>query len=196
MNDYSHLAGWARIVNQILDGRVLQQPYIHIGPTPKILRSYGLGPHDLTITAGKIVRVSKDHPEITRLIWQALPQILSDPVAVMPSQKRDGSVIPVLVCKPEVDCPVFVPIMPTGSANIVLSVYGRDDAAHWVAREAAIASEDGSKFYIREDFAATMPKPGSDSIEPIPSSSGVFPADGTAKPRRQILTLREKSIDT
>lgn len=195
MTDYSHLSGWARFVNQILDGRVYNQPYVRIGSTPKILQMYGLGPHDLTITSGKIVKVSREHPEITRAIWQALPSLLCDPVAVMPSQRRDGSIVPVLVCETEVASPIFVPIMPTTSSNIVLSVYGRDDAAQWITREAGIASTDGSNFFIREDFAATMPKPGSDPIEPIPSSSGAIPANGTAKSAREILTIRKKSTD-
>jgi Phage MuF-C-terminal domain len=193
VNDYSHLAGWARFVNQILDGRVYRQPYVRIGSTPKVLQNFGLGPFDLRITPGKIVRISREHPEITRTVWQNLPSLLCDPVAIMPSQKRDGTVIPVLVCEAEVDCPVFVPIMPDKSANIVLSVYGRDDAQHWIAREATIASNESLRFFVREDFAATMPKPESGSKEPISSSPGAIPADGTAKPPREILGLRKKS---
>jgi hypothetical protein len=196
VNDYSHLAGWARFVNQILDGRVYRQPYVRIASTPKVLQNFGLGPFDLTITPGKIVRISREHPEITRAVWQSLPSLLCDPVAIMPSQKRDGTVIPVLVCEAEVDCPVFVPMMPDKSANIVLSVYGRDDAQHWIAREATIASNESLRFFVREDFAATMPKPESDSKEPIPSSSGAIPADGTAKPSREILGLRKKSTES
>ena len=193
MTDYSDLSGWARFVNQILDGRIYRYPYVRIGPTPNILRKFGLGPYDLTITPGKIVRIADQHPEISRQIWQDLPISLANPAAVLPSQKRDGSVVPVLVCQAHVESPIFVPIMPNKSANVVLSVYGREDGAYWVAREARIASRDGEKYFIREDFAATMPKPESDPKRPISSSSGAIPADGTAKPKREILKLPKKS---
>ena len=141
------------------------------------------------------MRVASDHPEISREIWRNLPRLLCDPVAIVPSAHRDGSIIPVLALGTSLGGLVLVPIKPAASVafNVVLSIYERPDGEAWLDRELRIASEDGLGSYVERGFAATLPKPGSASEDAIPSSSGSIPVDGTTKPKREILSLPKKS---
>ena len=197
MTDTADLVGWARFIDQILDGHIHRRPYVRIGPTPPILRKYGLGPSDLAITPGKIKRVAGDHPEITREIWRDLPRLLRNPVAIVPSSHRDGSIVPVLALGTSLSGLVLVPILPAASVafNLVLSIYERPDGEAWLRRELRIAAKEGKASFLERGFAATLPQPGSASEDALPSSSGSIPVDGTAKPEREILHLRKKSSE-
>ena len=195
MNDYSHLAGWARIVSQIIDGVHFPEPLVRVGPTPVLLRQCGLGPFDLNMAPGKIRRAAREHPELPLALWQGLPSLLTKPIAVIPSARRDGSVIPVLVLdQPEVS-PVLVPIIPDvqRKSNTILSVYRKDSGFSWIQTEVARAAHDGLPHFVGTGFTAALPKPGSDSEEPVPSSPGPIPVDGAVKPKRHILSLRKAS---
>lgn len=198
MTNTQNLAGWARVVGLILGGQRHRFPYVRIGPTPPILRKYGLGPRDLAITPGKILRVAKEHPEITREIWLSLPKMLQSPVAIVPSSHGDGSIVPVLAFGGGGEGLLLVPVLPARDIafNLVLSVYARTDGLAWLNRELGIADQQGKSRYLERGFAATLPQPGSASENAIPSSSGSIPVDGTAKPKREILRLRKKSTES
>ncbi len=198
MTGTENLSGWARFVEEILDGRVYRNNYVRVGATPTILRKYGLGPHDLVMTPGKIRRVASEHPEILRELWRNLPYLLARPVAIVPSAHRDGSIVPVLVLGPGLEELVLVPIKPAGTLpfNVILSIYERRDGLAWLQRELRIASSEGLVSFLDKGFAATLPKPGSVSKDTIPSSSGSIPVDGTTKPNREILSLGKKSTES
>lgn len=184
---------WARIVDAIIRGDGFSRPTVVLGPTPVILRSVGLAPADLVMTQGKIARCRREHPEVMLNIWHDLPALLSDPLAAVPSMRRDGSLVVMLFVIDAAGDPVVVAIQPgsDGSPNVVLSVYGKANGYEWLTRQITYARADGLPYYVRRDFAAAMPQPG--SAEAIPSSSGPIPADGTAKPQRQILSIRKNS---
>ena len=92
---------------------------------------------------------------------------------------------------------VLVPILPAGTVafNLVLSIYERSDGYDWLERELRIAAKDGKASFLERGFAATLPQPGSASEDAIPSSPGSIPVDGTTKPKREILHLRQKSSE-
>jgi len=145
------------------------------------------------MTQGKVARCRREHPEVGRDIWHHLPALLMDPLAAVPSKRRDGSLVVVLVVTDSSGHPVVVPIAPgsDGSPNAVLSVYGKANGIDWLAKQIEYAKADGLPYYVKKDFVATMPQPG--SAEAIPSSPGLIPADGTTKPKRNILSLRKNS---
>ena len=190
-----YLNSWIRIFDAIASGGVHRQPYVHLGRTPPFFRKFGLAPFDLVIVPGKIARAIREHPEVGSDVWHRLPGLLRSPVAILPSQRRDGSIITVLAVQDSAGDPVFVPITaaPDRAANLVLSVYGKQSGATWLAREIAQAKSDGLNVFVERSFAASLPQPGSVSEDTIPSSPGPIPADGTAKPKREILHLRKKS---
>ncbi len=187
---------WARIIDSITRGDRFPRPFVSLGSTPAILKSVGLIPADLVMAQGKVARCRREHPEVGRDIWHRLPLLLTDPLAAFPSRRRDGSLVVVLVVPDAAGDPVIVAIQPDMNVerNVVLSVYGKTRGIDWATRQIADAKRDGLPHYVRGDFAATMPQPG--SAEAIPSSSGPIPADGTAKPKRQILSVRKNSTNS
>ena len=187
-------AQWARIVDAIVRGDHLRRPTIVIGSTPKPLRLLGLAPADLVMATGKIGRCRREHSEVPLGTWHSLPTLLRDTLAAFPSARLDGSIVVVLVVSDRNGDPILVPIAPGagGEPNVVLSIYGKEAGLPWVYAQVARAVANGLPYYVRNDFAASMPQPG--SAEAIPSSPGPIPANGTAKSGKNILTIRKNSI--
>jgi Phage MuF-C-terminal domain len=186
---------WVRAVNAVIRGDGHRYRFIRLGPTPASFRRFGMLPFDLAMSAAKIARIRRDHPEISLKLLHALPGLICDPLAVFPSIRRDGSMVFVLVVRDSSGDPVIVAVAPDAVAgrNVVLSVYGKNDGFAWVHAQLAYARADGCEVFEGKGFAASVPKPGSVSEDTIPSSPGPIPVDGTTKPRRQILQLRGKS---
>jgi Phage MuF-C-terminal domain len=143
------------------------------------------------MATGKIAMCRKEHSEVSRSVWHALPQLLDRPLAVVPSARRDGSVVVVLIVTDADGEPVLVVVQPgtAGSPNIILSVYGKTDGLGWIAAQIKYAAADCLPHFVGKGFAATLPQPG--SANAVPSSPGPIPADGTTKPKRDILTIRK-----
>ena len=186
---------WIRAVNAVIRGEAAGYRFVRLGPTPSIFQKFGLLPADLVMSAAKLARVRREHPELTLEILHSLPELICDPLALFPSVRRDGSVVLVLVVEDLNGEPVIAAVVPDSVArrNVVLSVYGKDQGNDWITTQIRRAREDGFAVFESEDFAASVPKPGSASEDTIPSSHGLIPSDGTAKSDRQILTLRKKS---
>ena len=186
-------AQWSRIVDSIIRGDPFPRPNVVLGPTPNLLKRVGLSPVDLVMTCGKIARCRREHPEVELDTWHRLPELLCDPLAAVPSMRRDGSLVVMLVVSDRSGDPVVAAIAAgrEGAPNVVLSLYGKANGIAWLTKQIEYAQADKLPYYARMDFAATMPQPG--SAEAIPSSPGPIPADGTAKPSRNILSIRKDS---
>ena len=195
MRDDAQLGGWSAVVDRIVRGDRPRQPLVVLGPTPALLISFGLNSGALTMSAEKLARCRRDHPEVSLDVWHRLPQLIADPLAVFPSARRDGSVVILLL---EIDCdgnPVIAVAVPDqGPLNVVLSVYGKHNGLAWAQNEIARAVLDRLKIFERKDFAASLPQPP--AVETASSSRGLIPVDGTAKPKREILKPRQKSTNS
>ena len=189
--------GWSRIIDKIIRGDRFEKPFVRLGRTPDLLKEFGCAPVDLVMSPGKIRRCRKEHPEVLLEQWRRLPTLIGDPLAIIPSARRDASMVLILTVIDYDGCPVLVVIMPGSehAPNTVLSVYGKDRGHAWIETEIARASNEGLPTFLKKDFAATMPQPESASKDAIPSSSGLIPVDGTAKPGREILTILRKVKD-
>jgi hypothetical protein len=195
LDDNSLLSGWARIVDRIVQGEKLNRPIVTVGPTPDILKAYGLTGASLTMTVAKVARCRREHPDVPLAVWHDLPELLADPLAMFPSQRRDGSMVILLLVSDHKGDPVLVAVSPgDGSANVILSVYGKEAGYPWIIKEIASAKADGLPTYEGKDFAATLPQPP--VAEATSSSHGLIPSNGTAKPKRDILSLRKNSTKT
>ena len=186
---------WAGIVDALVRGDRLRRPLVTLGPTPRLLQELGLAPADLAMVPAKIVRARREHPEVALDSWRRLPLLLERPLAVVPSTRRDGSLLVVLVVSDADDLPVIVPIAPgqRGEANIVLSMYGKSGGLEWVQRQLAHAVTDRLPHYVSKGFAVALPQPG--SALAIPSSSDPISVDGTTKPSREILSMSRNVKD-
>lgn len=194
-DDDALLTGWAGIVDAIVRGDRIDRSLVTLGPTPPLLQGLGLAPADLAMVPAKVARARREHPQVTLDTWRRLPKLLSQPGAVLPSARRDGSLVIVLVVTDTDGQPVLVPVAPgtRGEPNIVLTVYGKEAGLSWVQREITAAAVEALPHYLSRGFAAALPQPG--SALAIPSSSGPIPVDGTAKPKRDMLSLNSKVKD-
>jgi len=152
----------------------------------------GLNAADLVMSAAKVARVRREHPEVSLDVLKALPSLLADPDAVIPSDRRDGSIIVAVRAQDSNGDPVVVPIIAEQSGgNVVLSVYGKERGLDWLSARIADAEKHGDRYYVREGFADAVPKPEpASSKEASSSSSAPIAAEGPAKPKWKILSLR------
>jgi Phage MuF-C-terminal domain len=181
------LVQWRRIVDQVTLGE-FRRRFITLCDTPGLLLQAGLVVGPLVISAAKLARCRREHPDVTTAIWHDLPVLLASPAAVFPSTRNDGSIVTALVVEDAMGNPVIVPIQPDAGAghNAVLSVYGKDSGWAWVEAQLGQSAADGLFHFRKRGFAVSVPQPGENS----PSSPGPIPADGTTKPTRNILTVR------
>lgn len=188
---------WIRNVDAILRGDAKHIRFVKLSATPALLRAAGLHPADMVMSAGKIARARRDHPEVSLDDWHNLPDLLADPLAIFPSTRDDGTVVVALVI---CDCdgnPVIVPIVADQNPkqNVVLSIYGKEPQGDrsgfdWIRSQIDAAAKRGEFVYQKKDFADSEPKP--ESALAISSSPDLISADGPTKPNRKILSLRSK----
>jgi Phage MuF-C-terminal domain len=195
VKDDELLAGWAAVVNRIIRGEALNRPTVVVGPTPELLRRFGLPAASLRMTVAKLARCRRDHPEVQLDVWHRLPKLLEAPLAIFPSRRRDGSMVVLLVVSDRNGDPILVAASPgDGSANVILSVYGKNAGLLWIANEIASAKAENLPTYEKTDFAASLPQPP--VAKATSSSHGRIPSDGTAKPFSTIIEKPKKSTLT
>jgi hypothetical protein len=190
MQDDEMLYGWASAVNKVICGERPAQPSLKLGTTPELLQKFGLSAGILTMSTAKIALSRTNHPDVPLQVWHDLPQLLSDPIAIFPSARRDGSIIIVLIVVDREHNPVLIIAIPSKTkGNVVLSVYGKQNGFEWAAKEMTYARSEGLKVYEGRDFAASLPQPP--VANATSSSHGLIPSDGTTKSRRLILSIRK-----
>jgi hypothetical protein len=191
-------SSWTRAIDAIIRGESKRFRGVLLGRTPKILREFGLGPHDLEMSAAKIAKAKKEHPEISLQIWYDLPALLHDPDAIFPSTRDDGTVIVVITVLDSDGNPIVVPIIPSADRhrNVVLSVYGKSgnerlNGHQWIENQIATAKKEGKLVFEKNGSADSEPKP--ESADAISWSPDLISVDRSTEPRREILKLKEKS---
>jgi hypothetical protein len=189
---------WTRAIDAIIRGESYRYRGVRLGPTPDLLKAYGLWPADLMMSAAKIAKARREHPEVSLQTWHQLPQLLADPSAIFPSVRGDGTIVVVIAV---LDCdgnPIIAPITPSsnGKENAVLSLYGKSGTGQlsgheWVANQIASARKDGHQVYEKCGSVDSKPKP--ESADAISWSPDLISVDRSTEPKRQILKIREKS---
>jgi hypothetical protein len=116
----------------VLGGRLAR--FLILRDTPELLTQFGLLPGKLAMSAAKVARCHREHPEVETDIWHDLPGLLGEPAAIIPSIRRDGSIVVALIVQDSAGSQVIVPIAPgiSGAPNTVLSVYGKPSGWRWV----------------------------------------------------------------
>lgn len=183
-------ARWGRSVDAIVRGDKPGSPIIRLGETPPVLQRLGMPAGELAMSAAKMARARREHPEVPLATWKALPDLIEDPRAVFPSQRDDGSLIVAVDARDASNNPIIVPIIATPhSGSVVLSVYGKQDGDQFIAKEIARAQNEGAQLYVKEGLADALINPeglSGNAAPHAPIASGV-----SAKPARPILSRRD-----
>jgi len=196
-----HGGAWQRAISKIARGERPAYRFIRLGRTNNALRQLGLGPGDLVMSAAKVVRAMREHPEVSLSTWHRLPALIDAAIAGFPSARRDGSVIVVLIERDNADDPIVVPILWDGQQklNIILSVYGRSPherltGDQWIQAQLQAAKSSGEPYFEKMDLVDAEPKPKPASpMDATSWSPGSIPEDRPTRPKKDILSLRQKS---
>jgi Phage MuF-C-terminal domain len=194
-------SSWIRTIDAIIRGESHRYRGVRLGPTPELLKAHGLLPADLMMSAAKIAKARREHPEVALQTWYQLPQLLADPFAIFPSTRADGSII-VIIAVLDVDGnPIVAPITPSsnGKENTVLSIYGKSGSDtlsghEWVQNQIASARRERLKVYEKGGSVDSKPKP--ESADAISWSPDLISVDRSTEPKRQILKIRQKSSES
>lgn len=187
----SDIRRWQRSVDAIIRGDRVGAGPVKLGMTPSVLQLLGFPAGDLVMMKSKIALARKDHPEVPLSIWHDLPNLISDPRAVIPSRKGDGSVVVAIEGRDRDDRPIIVPIIAStgGNGTTILSVYGKVDGDAFIATDIRAAQKSGAPLYVRNGLADTLVAPleqPGDAASHAPVASEV-----SAKPARKILSLAD-----
>lgn len=188
---------WRRVVDKIIRGERPNRDYLEVAATPAILTQLGFSSRRIVMTPGKLARCKREHPEVTLAEIYRLPELIGNPVAAFPSRRDDGSFVLLLIVQGTQGQPIIAAILPgEGVApNVILSVYGKEAGLPWVWQQIDAAEKAQRQIWMKRDFAATQPQPGS-AFDASPSPSGLIPASGATKPKRDILTMPSKVKDS
>lgn len=137
-------------VEECLEGKLEQTTAIWVGIVPNLLREAGCGDMDLYITQKHLRNILHNSLENTshyhnielRQLKQ-LPELLSEPVAILSTKDRPGTRTVVLDAQDRQKNQLIVPIRMNGSAfyqksrveaNFILSVYGKRNIERYIEK--------------------------------------------------------------
>ncbi|WP_277292924.1 hypothetical protein [Veillonella montpellierensis] len=124
-------ANWSKIIDN-LDSYDAGM-HVRVMTTPLALQLAGAKPYEVVMGVGKIRKIMKEHPEITKAGLKNLIQQLSDPIAVFESKTQKGSIIAMVQLKyPVNNANVIIPIKldadssrGTYKVNVITSTYAK-----------------------------------------------------------------------
>lgn len=187
--------GWSRAVDAIFRGDKMAAGPVRLGRTPAVLQALGMPSGDMVMQKAKIARARREHPEVPLAVWHDLPDLLSDPRAVVPSRRGDGSVVVAVDAVDRNGDRIIVPVIASEQDGaVVLSVYGKGNGDAFIAGEVAAATKAGDQFYVRTGLAdALVAEAPGDAASRAPIAPEV-----PARPKKAILSRRDlvkKSLD-
>lgn len=164
---------WRNRIATLTAGSVPPSHDFGLGRTPDAFRALGWSDRGVSMLAGKIAKAMREHPEVPRDVWERLPELLADPVAVLPSGYSDGSVLAVLDAVDTNGKPIVAAVLPEGrnsngqTNHFVLSVYGKDDGVAWLESRITEALKRGGSVYVRDEGpAGAKDEPGTGKAGP------------------------------
>lgn len=122
---------WAETLDHIYAGEKITGA-VRVMHTPLVMQMVGARDLPVYIGISKVMKVKKDHPEMTAEVMKQLPRALADPIMITRSVTKKGRLVAVLALKGENGSNVVVPFELNGeegriSANIITSAYPKGD---------------------------------------------------------------------
>lgn len=122
---------WGKVVDKLDSYNNAAQ--VRVMTTPLAMQLAGAKPYEVVMGVGKIRKILKDHPEITKDGLKNLIQQLADPIAVFESKTQKGSIVAIVQLKyPVNNANVVIPIKldadssrGTYKVNVITSAYAR-----------------------------------------------------------------------
>ena len=124
-------ANWSKVIDNLDSYDAGMQ--VRVMTTPLALQLAGAKPYEVVMGVGKIRKIMKEHPEITKAGIKNLIQQLSDPIAVFESKTEKNSVVVIVQLKyPANNANVIIPLKLNADerngkykVNVITSAYSR-----------------------------------------------------------------------
>lgn len=145
------LAQWQRQAQRFIDGKKVDRQ-VRLGREFFVLSELAGAGRGLSIAPQVADRVRKDHPDVPESVWLNLPELLADPVYVMPH--RQGGLNVVLDAQTEAGDPIVVGIRDGALRTITpRHTRGQDSGTDRMLGDVMSALERGDRVYVRDEKA-------------------------------------------
>ena len=121
---------WKETLREAWKGNMPDSTMLPVMQTPVALKLVGVPDYPMVMRQSKLMKIKKDHPEMTKAILNQLPSYLADPMIIFKSSTVPGRLVVGLELKDEAGIHVVVPVelnAKTGrvDVNVITSAYGK-----------------------------------------------------------------------
>ena len=123
------ISNFRNFFKKAIRGEVSENTILQVSErTPEVYKRLGFDDKPMGISNKTIKKANIDKHNVPLDVLEELPEFIFDPVAVLDSKTRDGSLVSILNAVDNNGDTVVAIIKPTqGKYNIIPSVYGKDD---------------------------------------------------------------------
>ena len=121
---------WKETLREAWKGNTPDSTMLPVMQTPVALKLVGVPDYPMVMRQSKLMKIKKDHPEMTKAILNQLPSYLADPMIIFKSSTVPGRLVVGLALKDEAGIHVVVPVELNAKAgrvdvNVITSAYGK-----------------------------------------------------------------------
>ncbi|MGN8831191.1 MuF-C-terminal domain-containing protein [Selenomonas montiformis] len=121
---------WKETLREAWKGNMPDSTMLPVMQTPVALKLVGVPDYPMVMRQSKLMKIKKDHPEMTKAILNQLPSYLADPMIIFKSSTVPGRLVVGLELKDEAGIHVVVPVELNAKAgrvdvNVITSAYGK-----------------------------------------------------------------------
>lgn len=126
---------WKGTLREAWKGDMPDTTMLPVMQTPLVLQMLGVHDYPMVMMQKKLMKIKKDHPEMTKAVLNKLPEHLADPMIIFKSTTVPGRLVVGLDLKDTAGINVVVPIELNAKdgrldVNVLASVYGRGENGH------------------------------------------------------------------
>lgn len=126
---------WKGTLREAWKGDMPDTTMLPVMQTPLVLQMLGVHDYPMVMMQKKLMKIKKDHPEMTKAVLNKLPEHLADPMIIFKSTTVPGRLVVGLDLKDTAGINVVVPIELNAKdgrldVNVLTSAYGRGENGH------------------------------------------------------------------
>lgn len=126
---------WKGTLREAWKGDMPDTTMLPVMQTPLVLQMLGVHDYPMVMMQKKLMKIKKDHPEMTKAVLNKLPEHLADPMIIFKSTTVLGRLVVGLDLKDTAGINVVVPIELNAKdgrldVNVLTSAYGRGENGH------------------------------------------------------------------
>lgn len=121
---------WKGTLRKAWKGDMPDTTMLPVMQTPLVLKLVGAPDYPMVMRQSKLMKIKKDHPEVTKAILNELPSYLADPIIIFKSSTVSGRLVVGTELKDASGANIIVPIELNSKdgrmdVNVITSVYGK-----------------------------------------------------------------------